>query len=184
MIKYNLCFIKQGTKILLLNREFPSWMGCWNGVGGKLEKNEHPRLSVLREIYEETQIDSPNIQFKGLLTWTILEKNECGGLYLYLAELPEEAVYQTPKKTDEGILDWKEISWILHPENFGVAANIPSCIDKMLKDKRCFHHHCIFEAGKMIQQIALVIDSVIEDDEALRTDYLSTYIIEEACGIR
>lgn len=49
-LKYNICFIKQGDRILLLNREKPSWMGCWNGVGGKLEPEESPTQSMIREI--------------------------------------------------------------------------------------------------------------------------------------
>lgn len=33
MIKYNLCLIRQGNKILLLNRERSPWMGCWTKEG-------------------------------------------------------------------------------------------------------------------------------------------------------
>lgn len=132
MIKYNLCLIRQGTKILLLNRERSAWMGCWNGVGGKLEQGEQPRPSMLREIDEETGIDGLSIQFKGLITWTNSIGNGFGGMYLYLADLPEDYMYKVPRKTDEGLLDWKEIDWILHPENLGVASNIPSCLEKIL----------------------------------------------------
>lgn len=35
MIAFTNCFIKKGDRILLLNRNKPSWMGMWNGVGGK-----------------------------------------------------------------------------------------------------------------------------------------------------
>jgi len=175
MLKYNLCLIRQGTKILLLNREFPTWMGCWNGVGGKLEKNERPRPSMLREIYEETQINTPELAFKGLITWTS-SQGTVGGMYLYLADLPEDFIYQTPIKTAEGILDWKEIAWILHPENLGVASNIPTCLEKVLYDKQCFDHHSIFAGDKLIEQISTVVDPNIEDDELLRQEYLRKYL--------
>ena len=175
MLKYNFCLIRQGTKILLLNRELPTWMGCWNGVGGKLEKNEQPRSSMLREIYEETQITPLKLSFKGLITWTT-SQGIVGGMYLYLADLPEDFIYQTPIKTDEGILDWKEIAWILHPENLGVASNIPTCLEKVLYDNQCFDHHSIFVDGKLIEQISTVVDPSIEDDELLRQEYLRKYI--------
>ena len=136
---------------------------------------------MLREIYEETQIDSLKLHFKGLITWTTSEGTQWGGLYLYLADLPEEYVYQTPIKTDEGILDWKEIDWILHPENLGVASNISSCLEKMLYDVHCFNHHSIFIGDRMIDQISTRIDPRIEDDEVLRKEYLCEYI--EASGI-
>lgn len=176
MLKYNLGLIKQGTRILLLNREHPSWMGCWNGVGGKVEKKESPRLSMMREIVEETQIDPPNLDFKGLITWTTEGGSEFGGMYLYLVELPHNYDYETPINTDEGILDWKEIDWILHPQNQGIASNIPSCLEKVLYDNQCYNHHSIFKNGTMIDQISEVIDPVIERDDMLREDYLSRYI--------
>jgi len=183
MLKYTLCLIRQGSKILLLNKNFPTWMGCWNGIGGKIEKDETPRLSMLREIFEEAEIDSPKIIFKGLITWTTVEGSDFGGLYLYLADLPENYTYPTPVETDEGLLDWKEIDWILHPENMGVASNIPSCLDKLLYDASCYNHHSFFSDDKMIKQISTLIDPRIEEDEKLRKEYLNKYI-EEGSGIR
>src|SRR5690606_5869369 len=103
---------------------------------------------------EETQIEISKIQFKGLITWSTSKGEGFGGLYLYLAEVPEDYVYQTPIKTAEGILDWKEINWILHPENLGVASNIPSCLEKVLNDDQCYNYHSIFVGNKMIDQIS------------------------------
>lgn len=178
MLKYTLCLIKQGTRILLLNREFPTWMGCWNGIGGKIEANEQPRSSMLREIMEETQIESPDLSFKGLITWTTVEGTGFGGMYLYLAEIPEDYSYPTPIKMDEGILDWKEINWIIHPENLGVASNLPGCLEKVLNDQRCYNHHSIFSTERMVKQVSSRIDSHIEEDEALRNKYLQAFIEE------
>ncbi|WP_085520640.1 NUDIX hydrolase [Tuberibacillus sp. Marseille-P3662] len=176
MLKYNLCFIRQDTKILLLNREFSPWLGRWNGVGGKLEKDERPRESMIREIHEETQINPSCLYFKGLITWTNSEGGEFGGLYLYLADIPENDVYQTPIKTDEGILDWKDIDWILHPENDGIASNISRCLEKVLYDDHCFNHHSTFNNDRLIDQISTVIDARIEEDKDLEAEYLDKYM--------
>lgn len=133
---------------------------------------------MLREIREETQIDPPNLFFKGIITWTSVEGTDFGGMYLYLAELPEEYTYPTPIKMDEGILDWKEINWIIHPENRGVASNIPSCLEKVLYDPHCYNHHSIFSTDRMVKQISSRIDPRIEENENLRNTYLQEFMEE------
>ncbi|MBP1990584.1 8-oxo-dGTP diphosphatase [Paenibacillus eucommiae] len=149
-------------------------MGCWNGVGGKIEQGEQPRASMLREIAEETNLQPDVISFKGLITWSSDGAN-LGGMYIYLAEIPEQQVYPTPIKTNEGILDWKELEWIMNPKNQGIATNIPSCLEKILNEDQHYDHHSIFENGKMTTQISTKVDSRIEYDENLRDDYLSRY---------
>lgn len=147
--RFNICFIKQDRNILLLNREKPSWMGAWNGVGGKLEPGESPRDSVMREVQEETGLLLDRVVFKGLVTWG-MNQNNYGGMYLYLADLDAHFPYPTPVKTDEGILDWKDIDWILHPKNVGVATNIPKFLPIVLQDEACYEHRCTFQDGMLI----------------------------------
>ena len=178
MLKYTLCLIKQGNKILLLNREKPAWMGCWNGVGGKIEKGENPRESALREILEETSIKPQRIAFKGLMTWSNQEGGGFGGLYLYMAEVCSDHVCNTPLKTREGILDWKEIDWILHPDNLGVSSNLPGALHQALQDEAAYDYHSIFSGIRMIEQKASPIDPAIEFDEEKRNLYLKKYFAE------
>lgn len=183
MLKYNICFIRKGNRILLLNREKPSWMGCWNGIGGKLEEGEQPRASMLREIMEETQLEPTELTFKGFVTWSSSDGTGFGGMYVYVAEMPEEYNYPTPLKTDEGILDWKDIEWILHPSNQGVSSNIPPCLEKILYDDRCYNHHSFFHEGRFIDLISTLADLQFEHNEHLRNQYLRQYA-EEGAGIR
>lgn len=159
----------------MLNREKPSWMGCWNGIGGKLEEGEMPRASMLREIEEETGIDVTEITFKGLITWSYMDGSSFGGMFLYLADLSEAIIFPTPIKTPEGILDWKEIDWIKNPNNQGVAANIPPCLDKVLDDSNCYNHHSFFDEKHFVGQTSTILDPRIEADEGLRNEYLKTY---------
>lgn len=149
MLKFTICFIKQGDSVLLLNRESPSWMGAWNGVGGKIEPNESARDAALREIKEETGLVFDDIQFKGITTWVVDGKG-FGGMYVYFAELPPDCRYEVPVKTAEGILDWKNIEWITHPENRGVAYNIPKSIEKIISGTTCFEHRCYYRDGRLI----------------------------------
>ncbi len=180
MLKYNLCYIRQGQRILLLNRDYPGWMGCWNGVGGKLEPDESPRASMLREIQEETSLIDIEIQFKGLKTWSNVGGTGFGGLYLYVGYLAEDNLYPTPKKTDEGILDWKDMNWILNEENFGVVHNLPFSLRLAFENERCYDCHSIFDGNQLIQQISTEIDPRMESDRLIRERYLMKYLKHNA----
>lgn len=187
MLTYTLCLIRKNREYLLLNRENPTWMGCWNGIGGKIEKDEQPRESMVREIREETMIHVSNISFRGIITWSTVEGDGFGGMYLYEAPTEAEFEYPTPLKTEEGILDWKKDNWILDQRNMGVATNLRSVLNYIIDGEECFNHHSIFLEGKMIDHRTTRIDPIIEEDEALRKTYLEQYIreyIKEVSGTR
>ncbi|CAH0121377.1 MULTISPECIES: 8-oxo-dGTP diphosphatase [unclassified Paenibacillus] len=150
MLKYTICFIKQDDRILLLNRNAPAWMGKWNGVGGKLEPGESPTESVIREVLEETgiRLQRQDVSYKGIVSWTV-DGQPSGGMYAYTAELPSTVRVETPLNTEEGILDWKELSWIMHPDNKGIADNVPAFLPVMLQDRHYYDHRCIFDNGMM-----------------------------------
>lgn len=145
---FTICFIQKGDDVLLLNREKPAWMGCWNGIGGKIEPGETPHDCILREICEETGIQVDSIEFKGLVTW---EDNgiECGGMYTYHAKVPEDYDYRVPLKTREGILDFKNIGWVMDTQNEGVAHNLAFFLPYVLGNRLPHLHACIFEDGKL-----------------------------------
>jgi len=148
MHAYTLAFIKRKNEILLLNRNKSPWMGAWNGVGGKIHPGETPLEGIIREIYEETNlvVSKDAVKSKGVLTWERFEAIG-GGLYLFLVEVDESLEYLTPIKTDEGILDWKRISWATDFANEGIAKNIPHFLPTLLDDSRNFTYHCTFDNG-------------------------------------
>jgi 8-oxo-dGTP diphosphatase len=143
---YTLAFIRRNDDILLINRNKKPWKGAWNGVGGKIQNDESPLECIIREIREETNIIvHPNqIIDKGILTWTHFDANG-NGLHLFMVEVDEDLEYLTPRKTEEGILDWKSIAWINDYENEGIAKNIPYFLPKLLNSHHRYHVHCIFE---------------------------------------
>lgn len=151
MYNYTLGFIKYQDHILMLNRAKQPWMGCWNGLGGKIKKGEDPLFSMHRELEEETgmTIDVASIQSCGYLTWNSFDANG-QGLYLYLIVVDETFMIKTPKETDEGILDWKKIDWIVDPDNLGVAHNIHHFLPVMLSSDDSYHYHCTFEDNTLI----------------------------------
>jgi 8-oxo-dGTP diphosphatase len=147
-LKYTLCFIKRNQQMLLLSRNYSPNMGLWNGLGGKIESGETPYENVLREVWEEAGIKLPDVRFRGILTWT--SEQGSGGLYLFLAELPADFSYPTPRKTDEGILEWKDLTWILDSNNLGIVSNIPRFLEKVAGDAESCQYHCTYDSGKLV----------------------------------
>lgn len=182
MLKYNICFIKRGDEILLLNREKASWMGCWNGIGGKLDSQETPRDAMIREMEEETGIKAYSLHFKGLVTWSG-DDFDFGGMYAYIAEVPESFAYAAPIKTDEGILDWKKIDWILNDNNVGIVSNIPKTLPWMLNESKCFDHHCVYAKGQLLDIVQTEVSAQIETSGERRECYLQRYVPELGTGV-
>lgn len=146
MYKYTLGFLIKDNQILMLNRNKSPWMGSWNGLGGKINPNETPQACIQREIFEETglRLKVENFIFKGYVTWD--EFDAMGnGLYIYIYHLVDKIDLITPLKVDEGILDFKDISWISSFENEGVAKNIPYFLPSVLNDKMNYNYFCKFE---------------------------------------
>lgn len=147
MYNQTLCFIRRNDELLMLNREFKPTQGLWNGVGGKMETNETPLDCVIREVKEETDIDISGYQIidKGVITWEVDKSSFTGGMYVYLVNIDANFDYKTPKKVDEGILDWKKISWLLEDKNFGVGEMIPHFLPNILNDEKKYNHFCVIE---------------------------------------
>ncbi len=141
--EYTLGFIKCGTKILLLNRNKPGWMGCWNGIGGSVEEGETFLEGMIREMFEETEITKyKSIEYKGYTSWDYLNDDIVlsARAHIYLIEV-EQLSFDDVKLINEGILQWKEINWIKHPYNKGIAKNVLPYIEKVLEcDKKYIYH--------------------------------------------
>jgi 8-oxo-dGTP diphosphatase len=149
-LEYTLCFIRRGEEILMLNRENTSWMGSWNGVGGRLEHDEEPKEGILREVYEETGIRLSDARDCGIVTWEADGEN-FGGMHVFIADVPEDYDYPTPKGTPEGILDWKKTEWIFNPQNTGVIKNIQHFLPVILKSEKRYAFACIYEGYELVE---------------------------------
>jgi 8-oxo-dGTP diphosphatase len=124
-------------------------MGMWNGVGGRLEHDEDALAGVLREVREETEIALPAAHFAGLVTWS-LDGGITGGMHAFVASLAASFAYETPRPTEEGILDWKDRAWVLDPKNRGVVPNIARFLPPMLAGAAPSIHHFVFREGLIV----------------------------------
>lgn len=150
MYTYTLGFVKKGNQILMVNRKKKPWLGCWNGLGGKIIENETPEACMIRELDEEAGliITLNHLKPCGTLTWNLFDASG-QGLYLYLIDGSDLSL-NTPVSTEEGLLDWKEIDWIIHPDNLGVAHNIKYFLPNMIDDHQPYHYHCTFQDNVLL----------------------------------
>lgn len=150
-IPYTICFCKAGERILMLHRNRPPNQGLWNGVGGKIQKNETVEESLRREVHEETGLDvhdAQDVHFAGVVSWTGARdpNNENRGMYAYIVEFPD-LVLSGPRETDEGRLEWKPIPWILNHANTEVTENIPYFLPRMLCRLSPAEYRCVYDEG-------------------------------------
>ncbi|MGI8315776.1 NUDIX hydrolase [Halobacillus mangrovi] len=149
MHHYTLCLIKRKEELLLLNRRKKPAMGMWNGVGGKVEKGESPLNCVIRETSEETGIHLDDPLYVGNAVFKTGNKVE--KLYLFMAELPEDTIVHTPMYTEEGILDWKPVSWVLDKDNMGIINNLKCYLPKLLNGEFGLEHSFIYEDQRITE---------------------------------
>ena len=118
-------------------------------MGGRLRLGESPTQCVLREVLEETGILLERVQYKGIVTWSV-DGVARGGMYAFVADVNSDLAYETPLGTNEGIVDSKAIDRVLHPENTGVAANLPWFLPRMLAEDRLYEHLCVFDGETLV----------------------------------
>jgi len=147
-VEYTIIFIKRGQKMLLLNRNKKPNMGLWNGVGGKIEQNETPSQSAIRETYEETGILLESIAYKGDVYW--ISEEGISGMHVFISEIADDSFFQDPVMTEEGILSWKDISWMLDPNNRGIVENIKSFLPVMLTDSTPSDHYYTYDQDRIV----------------------------------
>lgn len=144
-----LCFVQKDNKILMINRNKPPFMGMWNALGGHLENNESPLECALREIFEESHIQLHQAELISISTWNYDDDQ----IYVYSAQLSDSFdIGNYPLKINEGIIDFKEIDWILNEKNYGVIEDLRVFL-KDIQCKRKNNYHLIYENSKLIKVI-------------------------------
>ena len=106
-----LCYILDGTKVLMLHRtkkENDINKDKWIGVGGKFEENESPDECLLREVREETGLTLTDYTCRGVVTFLTEDPNQGEYMYLFTATGFEG----TLRDCDEGELQWVERSFL------------------------------------------------------------------------
>lgn len=144
-----LCFVKKDNKILMINRNKPPFMGMWNAVGGHLEKNETPMQCAIREIYEEGNIKVDNAELISISTWNYDDDE----IYVYVSYLPDDYdISKYPIKINEGIIDFKEIDWVLNMKNYGIIEDLRVFLND-IKNNEKHNYHLVYDNSKLVEYI-------------------------------
>ena len=144
-----LCFVKKDNKILMINRNKPPFMGMWNALGGHKEENETALQCAVREIYEEGNIKVDNARLISISTWNYDDDE----IYVYVSELDDDFdISVSPVKINEGIIDFKEIDWVLNLKNYGVIEDLRVFLDD-IKNDRTQNYHLVYDNSKLLEVI-------------------------------
>ena len=149
MRKATLCFVKKGNKILVINRNKPPFVGMWNAVGGKVKEGESIEECAIREIKEESGVTVESAEVFSVFTWNY--DDETG--YATLSVLPDDYDETAfPMETEEGVVTFKDIDWIVSPENYGVIDDLKIFIGDIKKNKKT-DYHLIYDNKTLVNAI-------------------------------
>ncbi|HEX7042407.1 MAG TPA: hypothetical protein VF189_04095, partial [Patescibacteria group bacterium] len=70
-------------------------------------------------------------------------KNNKKGMYAYFFILPEKFLF-TKRDTREGLLEWKNLDWVLKKDNKEIAENIKYFLPEMINIKTPMKYHCTY----------------------------------------
>lgn len=144
-----LCFVKCNNKILLINRNKYPFMGMWNAIGGHVEVGESTIDAALRETKEESGIVVTNATLISKFTWNY--DDSIG--YAYLVELDDSFDLSSyPKKINEGIVDFKDIDWIIDEKNYGIVPDLRIFLNDIKKGLKN-DYHLVYNNDKLVEVI-------------------------------
>ena len=98
----NLCMIRDGNKVVVIDRKKKDWPGV-TFPGGHVELGESFTDAVIREVKEETGLDIYSPQLCGIKDWV---ENECRYVVLFYKTNRFDGIL---KSSNEGEVWWAEM---------------------------------------------------------------------------
>lgn len=113
-----LLFDKCYDKVLLVKRNKKPYPNCWNGIGGKIEKNETVIEATIRECQEETNIKLINPKL--LVTLRYPQNNPLNS-NIELNVMYDNVDEVLISDNEEGHYEWKNINFVMDINNKQIA---------------------------------------------------------------
>lgn len=150
-IKYTICFVFCGEKVLLIRRNKEPYRNRWNGLGGKIEGEETARENIIREMKEEANLDltkEAQLRYGGVVTWKSTREEGIvhGGMVAYVAQ--SDNLF-SDRETREGLLSWRDYEWVCDKKNSEIAENIPFFLPQMRDSGNIREYHCTYVFGEL-----------------------------------
>ncbi len=116
ILETTLCLLKKDEQILLAMKKRGFGEGKYNGVGGKLEKNESPEQAMLRETEEEIKVTPTKYEKVGVIEFDEYYKGKKQNVVFHLYIVNEWK--GTPSESEEMKPEWFNINDIPYDRMF------------------------------------------------------------------
>ncbi len=103
----NLCFVVRDGNILLIHKKRGLGAGKINGPGGRIEPNETPLQSAIRELQEEIGVTPTGLEHIGILRFQFLDGYRLHVTVFHATDCTGKLI-----ETDEAVPFWQPISHI------------------------------------------------------------------------
>ena len=103
-----------GQSVLLIHRNARTddhALGKFNGLGGKIERDEDAAAGMIRELREEAGIEATALGLRGTISWPGFGKN--GEDWLAFVFVVTAFIGETHRTNPEGTLHWKPLAELL-----------------------------------------------------------------------
>jgi len=131
------------NKILLIKREKGDYIGLWGLPGGKIERNEHLSEAAVREIFEESGVESEFKNHLGFVSEHLMENGKIiEHFLLHICELEPKTTETLD--TDEGKVAWFDLNQLSEMKDKIIPSDFP-IIEKIVKNKEKNYFNCILE---------------------------------------
>ena len=120
-IETTLCLLKRDNKILLAMKKRGFGKGKYNGIGGKIEKNETPEQAMIRETQEEINVTPIKYEKVGIVEFDEYYKGKKQNLIFYLYFIHEWK--GIPSESNEMKPEWFDIDSIPYEKMFPVLGH-------------------------------------------------------------
>lgn len=100
-----------GTQVLMVHRnarQDDEQLGKWNGLGGKLERDEDVWSGMARELREEAGIEVTSMRLRGTVSWPGFHAD--GSDVLGFVFIVDAWTGEIPAHNPEGTLAWQPIT--------------------------------------------------------------------------
>ncbi len=140
---------KDRRKVLLIHRNArpdDAHLGKYNGLGGKLERDEDIVASMKRELFEEAGIEAHSMRLKGTISWPGFGKD--GEDWFGFIFIIDEFTGEVNHSNNEGTLQWVPLDQVAElPLWEGDRLFLPLVFDD---DVRSFHGVMPYENGRLV----------------------------------
>lgn len=100
------------TRVLLVHRIARSsdeQLGKYNGLGGKVERDEDIVAAIRRELREEAGIEADELELRGTVSWPGFNGRDVFGFVFLVTAFTGDV----PEANDEGTLAWHDVATMM-----------------------------------------------------------------------